>query len=152
MNELGYMKHSPERRLLFDRTYIKMAETFAELSYAERKKVGAIIVSENDQIISQGFNGTVPGFPNVCEGEDGKTTWDVLHAETNAISKCARYGNSTNNATLYVTLSPCPNCAKTIVQAGIKRVVYTRTYKDISGLEFLKQCGIEVVHLNSEEQ
>ena len=98
-------------------------------------------------IIADGYNGTPSGFPNDCEDENGDTRWYVLHAEANAITKVARSNNSAENATLYITLSPCKDCSKLILQAGIKRVVYTTEYKDCSGIDFLKEAGIEVVHI-----
>ena len=171
------MKSSPERQKEFDIAYMKMAIAMGNLSYAIRKKVGSIIVSENDQVISQGFNGTPLGFPNICEYTIDKTgniinldkyrpldiknlyhvdeliTKDeVLHAETNAITKCAKYSNaSTKNGTLYVTLSPCINCAKLIIQAEITRVVYLEDYRDCEGINLLKKFGITVDKLNEND-
>ena len=131
---------------------MKMALAMGALSYAERKKVGAVIVSENDQVISQGFNGTPVGFNNCCERklEDGtlETLPEVLHAEANAITKCAKFGSTTKNGTLYVTLSPCVNCAKLIIQSDIKRVVYLEDYRDTEGLDLLRKCGIIVEKLS----
>ena len=166
------MKSTPERQHEFDIAYMKMAIAMSELSYALRKKVGSIIVSKNDQVISQGFNGTPIGFPNVCEyyiDKEGnhinldhykpieikklytidelKTKDEVLHAEANSITKLAKYQSSTEGGTLYVTLSPCIHCAKLIIQAEIKRVVYLEDYRDNTGIELLKQFGIEVVKL-----
>jgi len=123
-----------------------MAERWGKLSFAVRKQVGAIIV-KGDQIISDGFNGTPRLFPNVCEGSDGETLPEVLHAESNAITKLARGTQSSDGATLYVTLSPCFQCAKLIAQAGIKRVVYREAYSDTSGLDFLKKCNIDTKRL-----
>ena len=118
-----------------------MAETWGKLSYCKRRQVGAIIV-KNRMIISDGYNGTPTGFENVCEDEDNYTKWYVLHAEANAILKVARSTQSCDGATLYVTLSPCRECSKLIHQAGIKRVVYSKKYKDNSGLIFLKKAGV----------
>jgi dCMP deaminase len=108
--------------------------------------VGALIVKDR-MIIADGFNGSPTGFPNVCENDAGETHWYVLHAEANAITKLARSNNSAADATLYITLSPCRECAKLIHQAGISRLVYRNEYKDIQGLTFLKQAGVELVHL-----
>jgi len=128
----------------FDIAYLSMAQLWADLSHAVRKKVGAILV-KNGQIISDGYNGTPHGYDNICEDEDGKTKWQTLHAESNAILKCAKHGNSCEDATLYITYSPCRECSKLIAQVGIKRVVYSEEYRDTSGLDFLRSLGIEVV-------
>jgi dCMP deaminase len=127
-----------------DSVYIKMAEALSMMSYADRAKVGCLIVNPEGQIVSQGYNGTPAGFDNTCE-ENSATKPEVLHAESNAISKCAKWGGSTDGATLYVTLSPCFECAKLIIQSGIKRVVYKDEYRDISGIALLKKANIEVV-------
>jgi len=126
-----------------DGAYLDMASRWAQLSCAERKKVGAIIVKDG-QIISDGFNGTPTGFSNTCEGEDGETLKEVLHAESNALMKLARSTQTSEGATLYVTLSPCFQCAKLIVQAGIGRVVCREPYSDLNGVKFLKDCGVSV--------
>lgn len=127
-----------------DETYLKMAKTWSELSYCNRKKVGALIV-KNGMIISDGFNGTPSkSKPNVCENVDGDTHWWVLHGEANAILKCAKHGQSCDEATLYQTHSPCKDCSKLILQAGIKRVVYIEDYKDLEGIELLLESGIIV--------
>ena len=118
-----------------------MARTWGELSHCHRKKVGALIVKDR-MIISDGYNGTPSGFENSCEDEDNYTKWYVLHAEANAILKVAASTQSCVGATLYLTLSPCRECSKLIHQAGIKRVVYSKTYKDDSGLIFLKKAGV----------
>ena len=137
-----------ERQIQYDKVYMRMAKTLSELSYAERNKVGCIIVSPKGQIISQGYNGTPTGYDNCCEYQDENgnlvTKKEVLHAESNAISKCAKWLSSTEDATLYVTLSPCFECAKVIIQAGIKRVCYNETYRNTEGLDFLKKNGIQV--------
>lgn len=126
-----------------DRSYLKMAEVWAENSYCKRRKVGALIVKSN-MIISDGYNGTPSGFENVCEDENGVTKPYVLHAEANAITKVAKSGNSSEDSTLYVTASPCLECSKLIIQAGIKRVVYKDAYRLQDGPDLLKKAGIEV--------
>jgi len=130
---------------------MRMAAEWAQLSHCVRKQVGALIVKDR-MIIADGFNGTPTGFPNVCENEEGETNWYVLHAEANAITKLARSNNSSVGATLYITMSPCRECAKLIHQAGISRVVYRDAYKDPQGLEFLKQAGVELVHLEQRRK
>ena len=178
-----------ERRLQYDKAYMKMAYVMSELSYAIRNKVGCIIVSEEGQVISQGFNGTPSGYDNCCEDPHcsckyvrgcaitekliadqlsidycskalyGRpcqyftlsTKKEVLHAESNAISKCSKQITTTDNATLYVTLSPCFDCAKLIIQAGIKRVCYSEEYRDTSGIEFLKKNNIKVDRIIIDE-
>ena len=125
---------------------MRMAHIWAENSYCQRRKVGALIVKDK-MIISDGYNGTPAGFENVCEDEDGLTKPYVLHAEANAITKIARSNNNSDGATLYVTASPCIECAKLIVQAGIKRVVYSEKYRLTDGIDLLERAGIEVVHL-----
>lgn len=171
------------RQLQYDVAYMKMAQVIGELSYANRNKVGCIIVSKNGQVISQGFNGTPAGYDNCCEEPQCSckyvkgcaftekpiseqmnvdfcinpknsgykcqyltliTKREVLHAESNAIAKCAKWISSTEGATLYVTLSPCFECSKTIIQAGIKRVCYSEEYRDTTGIDFLKNNGIIV--------
>ena len=132
-----------------DSRYMRMARIWAENSYCERRKVGALIVKDN-MIISDGFNGTPAGFENVCEDEDGLTKPYVLHAEANAITKIARSGNNSDGATLYVTAAPCIECAKLIIQAGIKRVVYSEEYRLKDGIELLQRAGIEVVLAKEE--
>ena len=134
----------------YDKAYLRMALEWAKLSYCERKQVGAIIV-KNRMIISDGYNGTPSGFKNCCEDEEGNTQWYVLHAEANAILKCAASTQSTEGATLYITMSPCKDCSKLILQAGIKRIVYMEKYKDHSGLDFLEKAGIEIIHLTENE-
>ena len=124
-----------------DLAYLKMAHTWGELSHCHRKKVGALIVKDR-MIISDGYNGTPSGFENPCEDEENYTKWYVLHAEANAILKVAASTQSCVGATLYLTLSPCRECSKLIHQAGIKRVVYSKKYKDNSGLIFLKKAGV----------
>lgn len=131
----------------YDIAYLRMAREWGKLSYCKRKQVGAIIVRDK-MIISDGYNGTPTGFPNVCEDEEGNTKWYVLHAEANAILKVASSTQSAHGATLYITLSPCKDCSKLVHQAGIKRVVYTDAYKDLTGVKFLEKAGVEVVHLS----
>src|SRR5690554_6360384 len=130
----------------YDKAYLKIAKEWAQLSYCNRKKVGAIIVKDR-MIISDGYNGTPSGFENFCEDEEGYTKWYVLHAEANAILKVARSTQTCDGATLYITLSPCKECSKLIHQSGIKRVVYQKAYKDDSGLEFLERAGVDLVHM-----
>lgn len=130
----------------FDRRYLEMAGIWAKNSYCVRRQVGALIVKER-MIISDGYNGTPAGFENVCEDEEGKTKPYVLHAEANAITKVAKSNNSSEGATLYITTSPCLECAKLIIQAGIKRVVYSDNYHKQDGPELLKRAGIEVIYM-----
>ncbi len=133
-----------ERQSEFDRRYLEMAQIWAGNSYCQRRKVGALIVKER-MIISDGYNGTPSGFENVCEDDSGKTKAYVLHAEANAITKVAKSNNSSEGATLYVTSSPCMECAKLIIQAGIKRVVFCDDYHTPDGTELLHRAGIDVV-------
>lgn len=130
----------------YDVAYLRMAREWAKLSYCKRKQVGSLIVRDH-MIISDGYNGTPSGYTNCCEDDQGDTHWYVLHAEANAILKVAKSTQSANGATLYITLSPCKECSKLIIQAGIKRVVYNVQYKDTSGVEFLSEYGIEVNHI-----
>jgi dCMP deaminase len=133
-----------------DKRYLRMAKVWAENSYCQRRQVGALIVKDK-MIISDGYNGTPSGFENVCETEDGVTKPYVLHAEANAITKIARSGNNSDGATLYVTDSPCIECSKLIIQAGIKRVVYGREYRLTDGIDLLKKAGITIEYLPVEE-
>ena len=137
-----------EKQRRYDKAYLRMAKTWAELSHCERKQVGAIIVKDG-MIISDGFNGTPSGFDNCCESENGETHWYVLHAEANAILKVAKSTHNCQEGTLYMTLSPCKECSKIVVQSGIKRVVYADAYKDISGLNFLKEAGVEIEQIEN---
>ena len=132
-----------------DMRYMRMAQIWAENSYCQRRKVGALIVKDK-MIISDGYNGTPAGFENICEDEQGLTKPYVLHAEANAITKIARSGNNSDGATLYVTDSPCIECAKLIIQAGIKRVIYGREYRLTDGVDLLRRANIEVIYLNEE--
>ena len=127
----------------FDDKYMQMASIWASNSYCKRRQVGALLVKDR-MIISDGYNGTPSGFENICEDENGVTKPYVLHAEANAISKIAKSGNSADGATLYVTASPCMECAKLIIQAGIRRVVYAREYRIVDGVDLLRRAGIEV--------
>jgi dCMP deaminase len=135
-----------EKQLRYDKAYLRMAQEWAKLSHCSRKQVGAIIVKD-EVIISDGYNGTPTGFDNCCENEQGETKWYVLHAEANALMKLSKSTNSSKGATLYITLSPCKDCAKLILQAGIQRVVYFNEYKDCSGIEFLKNTGITLDYI-----
>ena len=133
----------------FDRRYLEMAAIWAKNSYCTRRQVGALLVKDR-MIISDGYNGTPSGFENVCEDENGVTKPYVLHAEANAITKVAKSHNSSDGATLYITDSPCMECAKLIIQAGIKRVVYAREYRIIDGVGLLRRAGIEVEKIEME--
>lgn len=139
-----------DKQAQFDRRYLEMAKIWAKNSYCIRRQVGALIVKER-MIISDGYNGTPAGFENVCEDEQGRTKPYVLHAEANAITKVAKSGNSSEGATLYVTSSPCMECSKLIIQAGIRRVVYCDEYHNLDGLELLGRAGIEVVKIEVDD-
>lgn len=143
------MTKEEEKQLLLDLRYLRMARIWAENSYCQRRKVGALVV-KNKMIISDGYNGTPSGFDNVCEDAANVTHPYVLHAEANAITKLARSSNNSEGATLYVTASPCIECSKLIIQAGIKRVVYGEHYRLEDGLTLLKRAGIEVIYLNPD--
>ena len=134
----------------YDRAYLRMALEWSKLSHCKRKKVGALIV-KNRMIISDGYNGTPSNFKNCCEDENGETKWHVLHAEANAILKTASSSQNCNNATLYLTLSPCKDCSKLIHQAGIKRLVYIDDYKDNTGLAFLKEAKVEIMKFDNSK-
>ena len=138
------MENTEKKQADLDLRYIRMARIWAENSYCKRRQVGAIIVKDK-MIISDGYNGTPSGFENICEDDSGLTKPYVLHAEANAITKIARSGNNSDGATLYVTAAPCIECAKLIIQAGIKRVVYSEEYRLKDGIELLQRAGIEVV-------
>lgn len=137
-----------DKQRRYDKAYLRMAHTWAELSHCSRKKVGAIIVKDG-AIISDGYNGTPAGFNNSCENENGETHWYVLHAEANAILKVARSTNNCVDATLYLTLSPCKDCSKLILQAGIKRLVFSNLYKDSTGVDFLKDTDLDLVQIEN---
>ena len=140
-----------EKQRLLDERYLRMARIWAENSYCRRRQVGALVVKDK-MIISDGYNGTPCGFENVCEDEDGVTKPCVLHAEANAITKLARSSNNSEGATLYVTASPCLECAKLIIQAGIRRVVYSERYRIADGIELLERAGIETVYMEMKNE
>lgn len=143
------MNKDPKKQRELDQRYLRMARIWAENSYCRRRQVGALIVKDK-MIISDGYNGTPSGFENLCEDEQGLTKPYVLHAEANAITKIARSGNNSDGATLYVTASPCIECAKLIIQAGIRRVIYGEPYRLDDGLELLRRAGIEVVYVDAD--
>ena len=136
------------KQLRYDKAYLRMAKTWSELSHCGRKQVGAIIVKDG-MIISDGFNGAPSGFDNCCENPSGDTHWYVLHAEANAILKVAKSSHNCLGSTLYLTLSPCKDCSKLVVQSGIKKIVYINGYKDQSGINFLKEAGVEVQQIEN---
>ena len=142
------MINSSDKQAQFDIRYIQMARVWATNSYCKRRQVGALIVKDR-MIISDGYNGTPSGFENECEDENNHSKLYVLHAEANAITKVAKSNNSSEGATLYITASPCMDCAKLIIQAGIIRVVYADEYRITDGIELLEKAGIEVVQLSS---
>ena len=144
------MTEQEKKQYNLDCRYVRMARIWAENSYCKRRQVGALVV-KNKAIISDGYNGTPSGFENICEDENNVTKPYVLHAEANAISKVARSHNSSDGATLYVTASPCIECSKLIIQAGIRRVVYGELYRLTDGIDLLKRAGIEVEYLPMEE-
>jgi len=146
MNKEDLLHPYGQKQEQFDRRYLEMAAIWARNSYCKRRQVGALIVKEK-MIISDGYNGTPAGFENVCEDEDFRTKPYVLHAEANAITKVARSNNSSENATLYITSSPCMECSKLIIQSGIIRVVYCNRYHNDDGLKLLDRAGIEVVYI-----
>ena len=139
-----------DKQELLDSRYLRMAQIWAENSYCQRRKVGALLVKDK-MIISDGYNGTPVGFENVCEDDNDHTKPYVLHAEANAITKVAQSNNSSNGATLYVTASPCIECAKLIIQAGIKRVVFNEIYRLTDGIELMRRAGIECVQMENIE-
>lgn len=140
-----------DKQLKLDYRYLRMARIWAENSYCHRRKVGALVVKDK-MIISDGYNGTPSGFENCCEDEQGLTKPYVLHAEANAITKLARSSNNSDGSTLYVTASPCIECSKLIIQAGIRRVVYAEQYRLDDGLQLLRRAGIEVIYMNPDEE
>ncbi len=146
MNKYDQLQPYGKRQDQFDRRYLEMARTWAKNSYCIRRQVGALIVKDR-MIISDGYNGTPEGFENVCEDENNKTKPYVLHAEANAITKVAKSNNSSDGATLYITTSPCVECAKLIIQSGIRRVVYSDSYHSDDGIELLKKAKIEVCYI-----
>ncbi|MBN2863136.1 MAG: dCMP deaminase family protein [Bacteroidales bacterium] len=150
MSDQNHIKPYGEKQITFDKRYLEMALIWAKNSYCKRRQVGALIV-KGKMIISDGYNGTPAGFENVCEDEDNVTKPYVLHAEANAITKVAKSNNSSEDATLYVTSSPCMECAKLIIQSGIKRVVYCDRYRIMDGLDLLKRAGIELVFIDIDK-
>jgi dCMP deaminase len=141
-------ENQEEKQLQLDQRYLRMARIWAENSYCTRRQVGALVVKDK-RIISDGYNGTPSGFENVCEDENGLTKPYVLHAEANAITKLARSHNSSEGATIYITASPCIECAKLLIQAGIKRVVYGENYRLEDGLNLLRKAGIETIYIEA---
>lgn len=144
------MQDERRKQRKYDIAYLRMAREWAQLSYCERRKVGALIIKDR-MIVSDGYNGTPSGFENFCEDEEGYTKWYVLHAEANAILKMASSTNSSQGGTLYLTLSPCKECSKLVHQSGIKRLVYIERYKDDSGLKFLEKAGVELEQISIKE-
>ena len=140
-----------DKQLKFDQRYLEMARIWAQNSYCQRRQVGALVV-KNGMIISDGYNGTPSGFENVCEDDNNVTKPYVLHAEANAITKLARSNNNSDGATIYITASPCIECAKLIIQAGIKRVVYGEKYRLTDGIELLRRAGVEVIYMDVDEE
>ena len=142
-----------QKQLILDKRYLRMALIWAENSYCKRRQVGALVVRDHT-IISDGYNGTPSGFENICEDDENVTFPYVLHAEANAITKLARSSNNSEGSTLYVTDAPCMECSKLIIQAGIKRVVYSREYRLADGINLMKKAGLEVVliDLDGDEQ
>ena len=140
-----------QKQYNLDCRYLRMAQIWAENSYCKRRQVGALVVKDK-MIISDGYNGTPSGFDNICEDETNTTYPYVLHAEANAITKLARSSNNSDGATLYVTASPCIECAKLIIQAGIKRVIYGKEYRLSDGLDLMRKAGIEVLLLEQKEK
>ena len=151
MEQMNIRDKEVSKQHALDLGYLRMARIGAENSYCQRRKVGALVVKEK-MIISDGYNGTPSGFENICEDEHNTTKPYVLHAEANAITKLARSSNNSDGATLYVTASPCIECSKLIIQAGIKRVVYGEHYRLEDGINLLKRAGIEVMYLNPDEE
>lgn len=141
---MNYTDKKKQRK--YDNAYLRMSLEWAKLSHCNRRQVGALIIKDG-MIISDGYNGTPSGYENDCEDEEGLTKWYVLHAEANALMKLAKSGNYSKGATLYITMSPCKECSKLIHQAGILRIVYINKYKDDSGLKFLEECGLDVMHI-----
>ncbi len=141
---------SKEKQRKFDLRYLQMAKIWAQNSYCQRRQVGALVVKDG-MVISDGYNGTPSGFENICEDENNVTKPYVLHAEANAITKLARSNNNSDGSTIYITASPCSECAKLIIRAGIKRVVYGEQYRLTDGIDLLKRAGIDVEYLDINE-
>ena len=150
LSNLYHKTNMDEKQRRLDCRYLRMARIWAENSYCKRRQVGALVV-KNKMIISNGYNGTPSGFENCCEDDNNITKPYVLHAEANAITKLARSSNNSDGATLYVTASPCIECAKLIIQAGIKRVVYGEHYRLEDGIRLLERANIEVIYLNPDD-
>ena len=150
LSNLYHKTNMDEKQRRLDCRYLRMARIWAENSYCKRRQVGALVV-KNKMIISDGYNGTPSGFENCCEDDNNITKPYVLHAEANAITKLARSSNNSDGATLYVTVSPCIECAKLIIQAGIKRVVYGEHYRLEDGIRLLERANIEVIYLNPDD-
>ena len=150
---MHYLKEmeSNDKQSKLDVRYLKMARIWAENSYCKRRQVGALVVKDK-MIISDGYNGTPSGFENICEDDNNVTKPYVLHAEANAITKLARSNNNSEGATIYITASPCIECAKLIIQAGIKRVVYGEKYRLTDGIDLLERAGIEVIFIGLDEE
>lgn len=146
MSDFKTLHPYKEKQEDYDRRYLEMAKIWAKNSYCLRRQVGALIVKDK-MIISDGYNGTPSGFENICEDENNQTKPYVLHAEANAITKVAKSNNSSQDATLYVTTSPCMECSKLIIQSGIKRVVFCDKYHNEEGLRLLERAKIEIVHI-----
>ena len=144
------MESKNDKQSKLDVRYLRMARIWAENSYCKRRQVGALVVKDK-MIISDGYNGTPSGFENICEDDNNVTKPYVLHAEANAITKLARSNNNSEGATIYITASPCIECAKLIIQAGIKRVVYGEKYRLTDGIELLERAGIEVIYIGLDE-
>lgn len=143
--------NTTEKNRVLDSRYLRMARIWSENSYCKRRKVGALIVKDK-MIISDGYNGTPSGFPNICEDDSDVTFPYVLHAEANAITKVARSNNSSEGSTLYVTASPCMECAKLIIQSGIRRVVFSELYRITDGIDLLRNAGVDVVHIPMNDE
>lgn len=147
-----YQEHSENncpdlKQFKLDIVYLKMAEVWASNSHSKRSQVGCLVVKDKT-IISDGYNGTPTGFPNICENENNQTLSSVLHAEANAITKLAKNTVSSSGSTLYVTLSPCYDCSKLIIQSGIKRIVFSEVYRKLDSFDLLNQAGIEIIYIN----
>ena len=149
-NDMPTNETKENKQLKLDLRYLRMARIWAENSYCQRRKVGALVVKEK-MIISDGYNGTPSGFENVCEDATDTTKPYVLHAEANAITKLARSSNNSDGATLYVTAAPCIECSKLIIQAGIKRVIYAEQYRLNDGIDLLRRANREVIYLNPDD-
>lgn len=150
MKKYNIVKPYGEKQDQFDRRYLEMARIWAKNSYCKRLQVGALIVKDR-MIISDGYNGTPEGFENVCEDDKNKTKPYVLHAEANAITKVAKSNNSSDGATLYITTSPCMECAKLIIQSGIRRVVFCDNYRSDDGIKLLERAKIEIIFIDLEK-